>query len=226
MSAARTLNAVERRVIGVLIEKALALPQYYPMTVSAVVAGCNQKSNRDPAMDLDEEAVWDALERLRAAELVSRVMPGGGSRVERFRHETPTQLGWEKPQRALLAELLLRGPQTVGELRGRCQRMHPFENAEAVQAVLDNLAAADPPWVALLPRAAGQSAQRYAHTLYEPDEWARLSSGATDGAHAVPSRAPAGTTNDAHELQEQLEALRATVDDLAARVAALENRQA
>lgn len=226
MSAARTLNAVERRVVGVLIEKALALPQYYPMTVSAIVAGCNQKSNRDPAMDLDEEAVWDALERLRVAELISRVMPGGGSRVERFRHETPTQLGWEKPQRAIMAELLLRGPQTVGELRGRCQRMHTFENAEAVQAVLDHLAAADPPWVALLPRAAGQSAQRYAHTLYEPDEWARLSSGAMAAAHVPQTREAAGATGTAHELQEQIEALRATVDDLAARITTLENRQA
>ncbi|MEW6250665.1 MAG: YceH family protein [Planctomycetota bacterium] len=181
-----TLNAIERRVLGVLIEKALANPQYYPMSVNATVAGCNQKNNRDPVLELDEEAVWNALERLRAAGLVTRLLPGGASRVERYKHEVKELLGWEKPARAVMAELLLRGPQTTGELRTRCARMYPFDSPDAVAAVLDTLAQATPPWVATLPRAPGQSAVRYAHRLYEPDEWRQLG-GAVSREATTPS---------------------------------------
>ena len=178
-----SLNEVERRVLGVLLEKSLAQPQYYPMSVNAIVTACNQKSNRDPLMTLDEDTVWDTLERLRAVGLVSRLMPGGASRVDRFRHEVKNLLGWEKPQWAVMAELLLRGPQTVGELRGRCNRMYPYENTEAVSAVLDILRDSDPPRVATLPRTPGRSAIRWGHQLYYPEEWQNL----------------AGTHSDSHE---------------------------
>lgn len=164
------LSAMERRVLGVLLEKSLAQPSYYPMTLNAVVAGCNQKSNRDPVMHLTEDGTWDTLERLRARGLIARLLPGAAGRVERFRHEVKEQFAWEKPQRAIMTELLLRGPQTVGELRGHASRLYPFEDAQAVQAALDQLAGSAPPFVRPLPRAPGRSAVRFAHLLYPPGE--------------------------------------------------------
>jgi hypothetical protein len=166
---ADTLNELERRVLGVLLEKSLAQPAYYPMTLNAVVVACNQKNNRDPVMELDEESVWDTLDVLRQKGLVSKVMPGGGARTERYKHEVGTIFGWEKPQRAIMTELLIRGPQTIGELRTHCGRMYVFENLDAVTAVLETLMQRSPPQVAPLPRAAGQSAVRYMHLFY-PDK--------------------------------------------------------
>ncbi|MBN2445158.1 MAG: YceH family protein, partial [Phycisphaerae bacterium] len=162
------LTELQRRVLGVLIEKALAQPTYYPLTLNALVTGCNQKSNRDPVMELDEATAWDTLEELRKRELASRVLPGAGSRTDRFRHDAGRKLGWSVPQLAIMAELLLRGPQTVGELRTRCARMRKFESVEAVSAELDALAGGDAPVVAMMPRAAGQAAARFRHLLYEP----------------------------------------------------------
>ena len=188
-----SLSEVERRVLGVLLEKSLAQPQYYPMSVNAIVTACNQKSNRDPVMSLDEDSVWDTLERLRAVGLVSRLMPGGASRVDRFRHEVKTLLGWEKPQWAVMAELLLRGPQTVGELRSRCNRMYRYENTDAVAAVLDILRESDPPRVAMLPRGAGQSAVRWGHQLYYPEEWRNLAGIGADTVESAGSSSPAVT---------------------------------
>jgi uncharacterized protein YceH (UPF0502 family) len=211
------LNEVERRVLGVLMEKQLAQPQYYPMTVNAIVAACNQKSNRDPLMQLDEDAVWATLEAMRTRGLVSRLLPGGASRVERFKHEAKEVLGWEKPQRAVLAELLLRGPQTVGELRNRCTRMFPFENAESVGAVLEVLSAADPPVVAALPRAPGQSAVRHTHLLYYPEEQPQPA--AASAPPATPSAQP-GPPPAAEEASD----LRTTIADLQQRLASIEAR--
>ena len=242
-----TLSEVERRVLGVLIEKALAQPQYYPMTVNAIVAACNQKNNRDPVMELDEEAVWNSLEVLRAANLVSRVMPGGASRVERYKQETLDVLKWEKPLRAVMAELLLRGPQTVGELRGRCARMCAFENTESVQAVLETLSQMTPAYVGVLPRAPGQAAVRYAHKLYTDAEWERLArkeaagAGSASAASAPPTstsverdesatRASSGITAahapilraDLENIVEQLGTIHQAIEELRGRVANLE----
>jgi len=220
------LNEVERRVLGVLIEKALSQPQYYPMTVNAVVVACNQKSNRDPEMNLDEDTVWNTLEALRERGLAARLLPGGTSRVERWKHEVKEALGWEKPQRAVMAELLLRGPQTVGELRSRCTRMFPFESVEAVGAVLEALSQGAEPVVSPLPRAAGQSAVRYAHRLYSDAEWQQLSRSA--GATAAPAAsAPAARTAGPEapaDIRAELAELRAEVRALAAQVAQLQSR--
>jgi hypothetical protein len=223
------MNAVERRVLGVLMEKALAQPQYYPMTVNAIVAACNQKNNRDPVMELDEDAVWNTLEVLRAGGLVSRLLPGGASRVERYRHEAKEQLGWEKPQRAILSELLLRGPQTLGELRTRCTRMYPFDSVESITAVVEGLAQTDPPVVTPLPRAPGQSVIRYAHRLYREDEWARLTSGAETAAVPPVSRtsavpAPVPGAPEAATRADHLVELTARLNTLEQRVAELERR--
>lgn len=217
-----TMNEIERRVFGVLLEKALAQPQYYPMTLNAIVAACNQKNNREPVMELDEDAVWNTLEVLRAGGLVSRLLPGGASRVERYKHEAKERFGWEKPQRAVLAELLLRGPQTVGELRTRCGRMYPFENTESVAAVLEGLAQGETPIVAQLPRTPGQSAVRFAHRLYSDAEWSALLAGASAAAPAT-SAPPAPAERDA--LQSERDALRAELAELARRVTALEAKQ-
>lgn len=226
----RSLNEVERRVLGVLLEKALAQPQYYPMTVNAIVQACNQKSNRDPIMTVDEDAVWNTLEVLRAAEIVTRLLPGGASRVERFKHAAQEQFGWEKPQRAIMTELLLRGPQTTGELRTRCTRMYPFENTESVQAVLDSLSAGDEPWVAPLPRTAGRSAVRYAHRLYTDGEWARIAQSETAtpaAAQAAPTAVGAPAASDRlGQLEQEVANLRAAIDALEQRLGALEERRA
>ena len=164
------LNELERRVFGVLLEKSLAQPTYYPMTPNAIVAACNQKSNRDPFMDLDEDAVWDTLERLRGRGLVAKVLAPLSMRADRFKHEAREYFGWEKPERAVMAELLLRGPQSIGELKTRCSRMVPFEDKAAVGRVLESLQQADPPLVQELPRTGGRSAVRFVHRLYPEGE--------------------------------------------------------
>ena len=218
---AATLSEVERRVLGVLIEKALAQPQYYPMTLNAIVAACNQKSNRDPLMELDDEAVWNALEVLRAGGLVTRLLPGGASRVERFKHEAKERLGWEKPQRAVMAELLLRGPQTVGELRSRCARMFPFETTEALTAALESLSQGETAMITALPRAPGQAAVRHAHRLYYPEEWAALTRGADGHAPTATLAIPATPAADTGGLERTVEGLSAEVDALRDRLAEL-----
>lgn len=216
------LNEFERRVLGVLIEKSLAQSAYYPMTLNAIVVGCNQKSLREPVMELDEETVWQTIESLRERGLVARLLPGGSNRADRFRHEVSTVLGWEKPQRAVMAELLLRGPQTTGELRTHCARMYTFENVEAVAAVLDTLAQRTPSQVVALPRAPGQSAVRFAHLLYpEPEQAALLSGAAVAGGGGAGDADRRSTSMSTTELGE----LRRMVDDLARRVAALEERE-
>ncbi len=216
-----TLNDIERRVLGVLLEKSLAQPQYYPMTVNAIIAACNQKSNRDPLMELDDEAVWNTLEVLRAGGVVARLLPGEGGRVERFKHEAKESFGWEKPQRAIMAELLLRGPQTIGELRSRCARMYPFESPEMVQGALEPLTTGDSPYVAPLPRQPGRSAVRYAHCLYAPDEWATLTRDASPTAPPPPTAASSATSPAAQPVGEQaeLEALREDITNLQAEIA-------
>jgi uncharacterized protein YceH (UPF0502 family) len=222
---AETLNTIERRVLGVLIEKSLAQAQYYPITLNAIVTACNQKSNRDPMMALDEDAIWNTLEVLQAAGLVTRLLPGGASRVDRFKHEVKTRLGWEKPQWAVMAELLLRGPQTVGELRGRCSRMYPFENTDAVAAVLEILSHQDPPRVATLPRAPGQSAIRFAHKLYPPEEWDTIAQPPVSGAtvaHATAGAALQPSPRRIGEAGADVERLRQTVENLEGRIAELE----
>ncbi len=233
---AETLNEIERRVLGALIEKSMTQTQYYPMTLNSLVSACSQKSNRDPLMTLDEDAVWDTLERLRAAGLVSRILPGGVSRVERFRHEVKQMLGWEKPQWAVMAELLLRGPQTVGELRSRCARMYPFETTDAVAAVLAGLGSEDPPRAELLPRVAGQSAARYAHRLYEPAEWEVLSRAPADAVTpaSLVAHIPSADSLDSNVplepsrselalLRGELSELRESLADLSRRVERLES---
>jgi len=156
------LDAHEARALGVLIEKELSTPDQYPLTLNAATNGANQKNNRDPVLELSEHEVESALRKMIVKGLVGSVHPLG-SRVEKFRHNAQTILSFEKPQLAVLAELLLRGPQQPGELRGRASRMSPIESLAALAEILGPMLEAG---VAVrLDPAPGSRAERYAHTL-------------------------------------------------------------
>lgn len=135
----KPIEAIERRVIGVLIEKAKTTPENYPLSLNALRSGCNQKNNRYPLMQLEEDRVEEALERLRHMGAVAQIQ--GGSRVDKYRHLAYEWLGVEKVELAVMAELLLRGTQTVGELRGRAARMEPIKDLSELQPTLDALQA-------------------------------------------------------------------------------------
>lgn len=161
------LDAQEVRVLGALIEKELSTPDYYPMTLNALTAACNQKSNREPVVAYAPDEVLAVVHGLQRRGLVGTA-GGAYSRTEKYRHAVAEALGLDVPARALLAELLLRGPQTAGELRGRASRMYPFERIEETQAVVDALAAREEPLVTELPRGPGQKEPRIAHLLAGP----------------------------------------------------------
>ncbi|MCK6456511.1 MAG: YceH family protein [Phycisphaerae bacterium] len=165
-----TLNAMQRRVLGVLIEKSLTTPAGYPMTLNAVVTGCNQLTCRDPVMHLSEGDVARAIHELQQLQLVSQAPPERTARANRFQHEVEARFGWSTRERALMAELLLRGPQTVGELKSNASRMTPLEDIHYVAELLSTLASREPPFVMDLPRQPGKSVTRYDHRLYPADE--------------------------------------------------------
>ncbi|MCM0081000.1 YceH family protein [Geomonas sp. Red32] len=154
------LDQLEIRVLGSLIEKELSTPENYPLSLNALVAACNQKSNREPAMSLTEAEVLAALERLGARGLARLTTVGG--RVPRYCHSVTDKLGLAEGPRALLAELMLRGPQTPGELRSRCDRMASFADVAAMESAMGALLQAGPPLVVRLPRQPGRKEPRYA----------------------------------------------------------------
>jgi uncharacterized protein YceH (UPF0502 family) len=195
------LNPVERRVVGVLIEKALAHPDYYPMTVNALKAGCNQRSNRDPVMALEEAEVLEALDTLRQKGLASVTIRESG-RAERWAHNADTAFGLDERDLALLAELLLRGPQTEGELRARASRMRPFESIPQVAEVLQKLSDRDAPLVARMGKEPGRRGIRCRHLLYPEGE---------EPGESAPAAGPAG---DLREVCGRIEALEGDVSGL------------
>lgn len=172
-----TLKPDECRVLGVLIEKALTTPQQYPLSLNSLTIGCNQKNCRNPVTNFDEDRVFDAVESLRTKGLVREAMLSG-SRVAKFRHIARETLEVETPALVVLAELMLRGPQSAGELRGNASRMHPIESLDALQGVLNSLMTREPAMVRELP---GGHARRYAQLLC-PD----LHSLAEPAGHATP----------------------------------------
>ena len=155
-----TLNEIEVRVLGSLIEKELTTPEYYPLSLNSLTNACNQKSNREPAMALTEEDVVRALDSLRFKQLV--VLSADGGRVPKYRHLLAEKSGLMPAEQAIICELLVRGPQTVGELRTRGERMHPFGDLAAVEEVLQELMEREEPFVTLLPRQPGRKEGRYA----------------------------------------------------------------
>ncbi len=158
----RKLDAAEVRILGALLEKEQTTPEVYPLTVNALLAACNQKTNREPVMSLSESEVWEALERLRQDVLVWR---SEGARSERWKQSVSRRWGLDAAGKALMTLLLLRGAQTAGELRSRSDRLHPFASLEEVEETLQRLAAMDEPLVAELPRRPGQKETRWAHLV-------------------------------------------------------------
>src|SRR5687768_5139109 len=159
-----SLTEVEARVLGSLVEKQLTTPEYYPLTLNALTAACNQKSNRDPVMSLDETAILAAVDSLRDKNLVY-LYYGSTSRAVKYKHMLPSVYDLEPPGVAIIAVLLLRGHQTLGELRERTGRLHEFAGLGEVQESLDDLSRRDEPLVVKLERQPGQKEARYAHLL-------------------------------------------------------------
>lgn len=190
------LDAVQARVVGSLVEKELTTPQQYPLTLHALVAACNQASNREPVMQLSEEEVQGALDALRETRVVRVILPSHGRSVVRYRHVLDEALGLEARARALLAMLLLRGPQTVGELRMRTERMAPMDRLDDVETELRALANRSEPLVVRLPRQPGQKEERYAD-LISPVSPVRdaASSGGVGSTGSVGSLRSAGSVD-------------------------------
>ena len=158
----RTLDPVEIRVLGSLMEKQLSTPEYYPLTLNALVAAANQKSNREPVMELGEDEIERALNRLQDEKMVWRVM---GGRAVRFDHNLDAVWHLKRPEKALLTLLFLRGPQTSGEMRGRSDRLHSFDSVAEAEDTLRDMAAHSEPLVQQLARRPGQKEERWAHTV-------------------------------------------------------------
>jgi uncharacterized protein YceH (UPF0502 family) len=210
------LTPDEARILGVLIEKSTTTPDQYPLSLNAVVAGANQKNNRDPVTNLSEDAVWDALEGLRGKALVVRIEAGAGSRVQRFRHNATDTLRVRAGELAVLAELLLRGPQTQGELRGRASRMHPMETLEAVRDMLRALAERPEPMVRQIPPSPGSRAERFMQ-LMSPDlheEAGETSAETATESAPAPQRQTASASTPPDGLADRVTALEAEVAQL------------
>lgn len=161
------LSESEVRVLGSLVEKQLTTPEYYPLTLNALTAACNQKSNRDPVVNYDEATIMSAVDSLRDKNLVY-LFYGSSSRTVKYKHMLPSVYELEPHETAVVAALLLRGPQTIGELRERTGRLHEFGSLGKVQEALDRLAARTEPLVTKLERQPGQKDARYAHLLSGP----------------------------------------------------------
>lgn len=216
----KPLHPLERRVTGVLVEKVLATPAYYPLTLRALTAGCNQKNNRDPEMDLGEADVQRTLVLLQQEGLAVSVCREG-ERVEKWK--TAAREVWQLPTEksmALFAELLLRGPQTKSELRMRASRMRHELTAEDVDEIIADLAGRAEPLVACIGRTAGGRAERWAHTLYAEEEMAALRAAAPAPAAAEPRAEPRpdrleAALKEIAELRERVEKLERAVESLA-----------
>jgi uncharacterized protein len=207
------LSAVQARVLGALVEKEITTPEYYPLSLNALVNACNQKSNRDPLMQLEESDVRKALLDLESQALVRSIAE---SRATKFAHRLQDAFNFYRPEIAILCELLLRGPQTPGELRTRASRMHPFEDLESVHSALGRLSKREPPLVAVLPRQPGTKEARYAHLLADGLPLPAAEPG-------EPLR-PAGPEPRLPLAAGQAEALRAEIESLRAELRRLEEQ--
>lgn len=212
------LTADECRVLGVLVEKAQTTPGQYPLTLNGLVLGCNQKNNREPVTELSEDAVLTALDGLRAKALVREAMLSG-SRVAKYRHIARETLAVSTEELVVLAELMLRGPQSAGELRGRASRMHPLESLDSVQVVVDRLAARDEPLAEKLPPGPGSRAVRYAQRLC-PGLHPVEGDGSVRAARGDEDRRGAGPSQSVAERLERLEAEVASLRRALGRLAA------
>jgi uncharacterized protein YceH (UPF0502 family) len=215
------LTAVEARVLGALIEKEVTTPDYYPMSMNALMNACNQRSNREPVMDLDEEALRQALHGLEDLRLAGRARTADG-RVTKYEHWLGEAFNFSRAETALLCVLLLRGPQTPGELRGRTDRLHRFDEIGEVLAGLQKLMDREPPLATVLPRQPGTKESRYAHLLSGNVESAvaaenafvRRESGSIAGTDSGLEERVAQLEATVAELAQGMTALRQKIDDL------------
>jgi uncharacterized protein YceH (UPF0502 family) len=158
------LDEKEVRVLGALIEKEITTPDYYPLSLNSLMTACNQSSNRDPVVHYDEQTIARAVDSLREKKLV-HLVDRAESRVTKYRHVLYEAMNLSRPVIAVMCVLMLRGPQTIGEIRTRTSRLYDFTSLEQVEATLNSLISADPPMIARLARQAGQKEVRYAHLL-------------------------------------------------------------
>lgn len=214
------LSAAEARVLGSLIEKDITTPDYYPLSLNALLNACNQKSNREPVMELDESSVRDAIEGLRAHRLAGPTS-SADSRVTKYEHRLQEVFNLQRGETAILCVLLLRGPQTPGELRGRTERLHRFESLDDVQSTLQRLIQRDPPLVKVLPRQPGTKEARYVHLLsgdlegFEPAltaAGASAASGADADRFARLEEEVAQLRHEVSELKQQLSEMKKVFD--------------
>jgi hypothetical protein len=211
------LTAAEARVLGALVEKEVTTPDYYPMSMNALINACNQRSNREPVTDLDEDAVRQALHGLEDLRLAGRAR-GADGRVTKYEHWLGEAFNFSRAETALICVLLLRGPQTPGELRGRTERLHRFDEISEVLAGLQKLMDREPALVTVLPRQPGTKESRYAHLLSGNVESAVAAEnvfGRRDGSQKAGEDA-------GHE--ERIVQLEATVAELRQEVIALRKR--
>jgi uncharacterized protein YceH (UPF0502 family) len=200
------LNPAEARVLGALVEKDITTPDYYPLSLNALINACNQKNNREPVTNFDEETVRLALRNLSDKRLAG---PAGGAdgRVTKYEHRLQEVFNFTRPETAILCVLLLRGPQTPGELRGRTERMHRFEDLDEVLSGLQQLMRREPPLAKALGRRPGTKEIRYAHLLsgdveaWEPPAESASTSGSADAERII-------------QLEEQVAALRNEIAEL------------
>jgi len=200
------LSAVEARVLGSLIEKDITTPDYYPLSLNALVNACNQKNNREPVMNLDEEAVRQALTTLQEKRLAGPTS-SADSRVTKYEHRSQEVFNFTRAETAVFCVLLMRGPQTPGELRGRGERMHRFEHLDEVQSTLQRLMQRVPPLVTMLARQPGTKESRYAHLLcgeVEDAVVARASSPPQESMDSPDGERIAALENEVAELRQQI----------------------
>jgi uncharacterized protein len=211
--AAHPLDAVEARVLATLMEKARTVPDSYPLTLNSLQSGCNQKSSREPVMNLGEAEIAEALDQLRARSLVFET---SGGRTARFEHNFQRGVGVPEQAAVLLGMLMLRGPQTAGELRLNTERWYKFLDIASVEAFLEELQDRSPekggPLVLKLPRAPGSRESRWAHLLCGPVDGAALAGAPTEGVSVQ--------AGDLQALTERIAALEAKMQELAARLEA------
>ena len=206
------LDPVEARVLGALLEKSISTPEYYPLSLNALVNACNQKSNRDPVMQLDEEAVRNAGGSLGVKGLAAFLRD---ARATKYEHRLAEVLNLGRRDEAILCELLLRGPQTPGELRGRTERLHAMDDITDVQSTLQRMMEREPALVCVLPRQPGTKEVRYAHLLSgEPD---------VSAISIAPERTSEKTSDPETEtritaLEQEVTTLRERVDGLTKRL--------
>src|SRR5260370_12482926 len=209
------LNEMEARVLGALLEKEITTPDYYPLSLNALVNACNQKSNRDPVMNLQEEAVREGLRVLQDNSL-ARSVSAADSRVTKYEHRLQEAFNFDRREAAIFCELLLRGPQTPGELRSRAERMHHFDDLNEVQSALQRLMNREPALVKVLARQPGTKESRYVHLLSGDVQPA-----SSPGGHEAPAVRGRENSDKVFPFESDVAQLREQLSDLKQQFAAL-----